>query len=152
MSEWRRKAIDLFPQRRAAIEKAESVGLLWVDLSLDFFGIYHQSSSDEASFVFAVYRYLQWCMQSRDTDTYNAACIGFAEELASFAVRQDEATYRQITRDIASHFDHLEIRKLAPCLAIPLGPGRIDKFLADIAQAQHEHEKSLKRVGRQQKT
>jgi hypothetical protein len=32
MSKWRARALDLFPEMRAQIQSAESVGALWIDL------------------------------------------------------------------------------------------------------------------------
>ena len=148
MSEWRRKAIELFPERRPAIERAESVGLLWDELGDSVWQHYRNLSDQSGHFIPAIYTYLKWCLRSRSVDTHNAACIGFAESLAWFAVKQDEPTYQHITCDIAANFDPLEIRELAPCLAIALGPGRTDKLLADLAEARREHLISFKKSGR----
>jgi hypothetical protein len=145
MSTWRRKAIELFPDRKIEIEKSESVGMLWVELSMHF-RLHYGESEEEVSFAAAVYRYLRWCiLESRDVDTYNAACIGFAEDIARFSREQDEDTYHQIVRDLALNFDRLEVRKLAPCLAIPLGPERVQKFLDEIEEAQQDNERLRKK-------
>jgi hypothetical protein len=118
--------------------------MLWVHLSSDVIQYYKNGRGEVELFLPAIYEYFRWCIQSTDVDTYNAACVGFAEDLAALAMQSEETIYGHIVGDIAATFDHLEIRKLAPCFAIPLGPARIGKFLTDIAKTQRDHPKLLK--------
>ena len=145
VSAWRAKALELFPERRQQIEYVESVGMLWIYLWDDVSRYYGESAETTEPFISAAFEYLRWCLHAQDADTYNAACIGFCESLATFATQTGAPIYGRIVSDLATKFNHLEIRELAPCFAIPLGPSRVDTLLADIATARKGQEKSQKK-------
>jgi hypothetical protein len=84
MSAWRRKAIELLPQHRPLIERAESPMSLWIDLRLRFLD--HVASGEQAA-ERAVLGYASWCTAegagSGPSDTLTAALVAFYEDLAS---------------------------------------------------------------------
>jgi hypothetical protein len=84
VSAWRCKALDLLPQHRLVIERAESPMSLWIDLRLRFLN--HVASGDLAA-EHAVLRYASWCTAegagTGPSDTLTAVLVAFYEDLAA---------------------------------------------------------------------
>lgn len=59
MSAWRRKAIELLPELRPIIEKADSPTALWIDLSAHFANI---AAEAEDSTLRPILMYAFWCL------------------------------------------------------------------------------------------
>ena len=83
MSAWRRKALELLPQHRLLIERAESPMSLWIDLQLLFLD---HVARGEQSAERAVLRYASWCTAEGagigPSDTLTAVLVAFYEKLA----------------------------------------------------------------------
>ena len=79
MSAWRRVAIEKIPRYRRRIEHAENIGMLWVDLWLDFVRA-HADPTDE-ELIRQIYDYAWWCASSPDPDTSTAGALSFYEDL-----------------------------------------------------------------------
>jgi hypothetical protein len=84
MSAWRRKALELSPQHRLLIERAESAMSLWIDLQLLFLDHVARGEQDAER---AVLRYASWCTAegagNGPSDTLTAVLVAFYENLAS---------------------------------------------------------------------
>lgn len=81
MSKRRERALELFPDIRADIEKAESVGMLWVELELRYRWYYDRLSEgvgqSGAQLIRPIYAYAIWCSRAESAETSDAATIGF---------------------------------------------------------------------------
>lgn len=79
MSAWRRVAIAKVPRLRQQIERAERVGMLWVELWLEFVRAHSEPVDEEL--IGQVYDYAWWCANSPDPLTSNAGILSFYEDL-----------------------------------------------------------------------
>jgi len=75
---WRQAAYELLPSFRDLVERAEDVGMLWIELSDLKIEVMDRSplSDDEVSGLF---RFASWCLLSQDEKCQNAALIEFYE-------------------------------------------------------------------------
>jgi hypothetical protein len=78
LSKWRSKAIEWLPEYKQIIERAESPGMLWLELFSKF---EKAVKAEEKDTIRLILMYARWCMQSPDLKTSNAAGIRFWEEL-----------------------------------------------------------------------
>src|SRR5215217_3033823 len=111
MSAWRRKAIALFPEQRAKLNRAEyELSDLFLDLTEDAAAAHARfgaaPADAAAAFVLRrVHGYAEWCMREGG-ELWRHAAVGFYESLfdradweyiapwlSSFAVEQIEATW-----------------------------------------------------------
>ena len=77
---WRQAAYELLPSFRDLVERAEDVGMLWIELSDLKIDMMDQSPlSDEE--VSSLFRFASWCLLSKDEKCQNAAIIDFYEQL-----------------------------------------------------------------------
>ena len=77
---WRQAAYELLPSFRELVERAEHVGMLWIELSDLRIEAMDETtlSNDEISDLF---RYASWCLLSNDEKCQNAALQDFYERL-----------------------------------------------------------------------
>ena len=77
---WRQAAYEFLPSFRDLVERADDVGMLWIELSDLKIDVMDQSplSDDEVSGLF---RFASWCLSSKDEQCQNAALISFYEQL-----------------------------------------------------------------------
>jgi hypothetical protein len=82
VSAWRRKALQLLPQHRVVIERAESPMDLWIKLHLCFLD--HVAAVDQAA-ERAALNYALWCTADGaghgPSDTLTAVLVAFYENL-----------------------------------------------------------------------
>jgi hypothetical protein len=101
MSAWRGKAIEHLPEFRDEIERAESPGMLWVEVGLWF----HQAFSTHNEDMMArVFLYAQWCVRSKHTETAEAPLYAFYEHLPKIGGAA-KVLHRYLTQE---EFNHLE--------------------------------------------
>jgi hypothetical protein len=97
MSAWRRVAIEMIPGLRLLIEEAESIGMLWVDLSGEFRKAHREPV--DAELIGQVYDYAWWCVNSRDPNTRTAGALSFYEDLPLHPeVRKQVARWLSVER------------------------------------------------------
>ena len=76
---WRQAAYELLPSFRDLVERAEDVGMLWIELAdLKIEPMDETLADDEISGLF---RYASWCLLSENEKCQNAALIDFYERL-----------------------------------------------------------------------
>jgi hypothetical protein len=92
MSAWRRVAIEKIPRYRKLIQRADTIGMLWVDLWLEF--VHAHSDPIDEELVGQVYDYAWWCANAPDPDTSTAGVLSFYEDLPLYpAVRAQMAKW-----------------------------------------------------------
>ena len=116
MSAWRRKALELLPQHRALIERAESPMSLWIDLHLRFRD--HVASGERA-----VLQYASWCTRegagTGPSDTLTAVLVAFYEDLAG--EKELWPRFKDWFSPVAADSGHeTNVRKRYPC-KLPVG-------------------------------
>ncbi len=93
MSQWRRVAIEKFPQFHQAITDADSIGYMWWELRSSLEDAYRLPTLDE-QFVADVYDYAHWCLCHRSIDVRTAVVLNFYEQLADrIVLRRDVARW-----------------------------------------------------------
>ena len=84
MSAWRRKALELIPELRPVIEKAESPTALWIELFCHFTNT--AANADDAA-LRPILMYAFWCVSpaagALPSDTSTAVWCGFFENLGN---------------------------------------------------------------------
>lgn len=135
MSKWRERALELFPGMRPDIEKAESVGLLWVELSCRFDTYYRRITEgdvkESSQLIPAIYEYAVWCSHAQSNDTSDAATLGFYEHIGFYALGSETSIYDRIVKDLVSNLGLPEIKRLHWAFAALIEPHQLEKFMAD---------------------
>jgi len=138
MSEWRERALELFPDIRTDIEKAESVGMLWIELESRFNSHYDRLSKghvqESSQVIRAIYHYAIWCSRAESDRTFNAATLGFYEHVTFHAFRSDPSTYEHIVKDLVCNLGLPEIKRMRWAFAALIEPHQLEKFMADCDQ------------------
>lgn len=138
MSEWRAKALELFPDMRSEIQSAESVGGFWIELISRFEGRYSSATHDEpkerAALIRSTCLYAIWCDRSESLNTQEAARIEFYEYLPSFALGCTDVNYARLVRDLVVNMGIGEFGKMGASLK----PVEREKFLADARGSDDE--------------
>ena len=89
MSAWRRKAIELLPERKAVIERVDSPMALWIELNIAARCAFEARPIDEG-LLRAVFAYARYCWASPDGDVLTAVVVAFFENVVtSPAARAD---------------------------------------------------------------
>jgi hypothetical protein len=83
---WRNKAIELLPEFRAAIRKADNVMTLWTDLYLGLEDAYEEVPPKE-DVIKRIYDFARWCMNNgmECDDPRTAVSVAFYEHLPTNA-------------------------------------------------------------------
>jgi hypothetical protein len=141
MSKWRARALDVFPEMRAEIESAESVGRLWIELISRLHGHYssaqHATPRESPDLFRAICLYAIWCVGSDSLETQQAAGIEFYFYLPRFALQSPDSVYRRFIRELVTNMPMAEIEKMGGSLK----PSDLKRFLADVRQADEERQR-----------
>jgi hypothetical protein len=140
LSKWRAKALELFPDMKADIEKADSVGMLWTELWLRFCSYYEASNScrQQSELIRAIYLYAAWCTCAKSVDTLEAAAIGFYENVSWYALRCPPSIHERVITDLVKSIGLPGIKGMAGTFAYLIGPDGLRQFLADCEQADRD--------------
>ncbi len=85
MSAWRRIGIEKIPKYREHIQRAESIGMLWVDLWVWFVDA-HRDPIDEMT-IQGVYEFARWtCEASENDELATSTCCHFYEHLPTVSL------------------------------------------------------------------
>jgi hypothetical protein len=79
---WRRKAIELLPEKKAVVEQADSPMVLWIELNLAAKRAYEASAIDD-KFIRAVFTCARYCWASPDGDVSTAVVVAFFENIGT---------------------------------------------------------------------
>jgi hypothetical protein len=143
MSQWRAKALELFPDMRSTIEAAESVGALWIELAVRFQRYYSSLDGPEQQesheLIRAICLYAIWCARSDSSTAREAAWIEFYENVPRYAFRCKADTYKKIIEDLVANVGLAEIEKF-PAFGAYMKPDQLKKFMGDVRQADHERQ------------
>jgi hypothetical protein len=135
MSSWRAKALQLFPELRSDIERIETLGSLWVELSARLQEHYTSpASTSESSVSFArnVHAYTLWCHGAADWRTREAAHISFFEGIVPFAIRSGKAVHDKIVEELVAYLGVPTIKNSAGSFGYSLSPERLEHFLKQV--------------------
>ncbi len=142
MSKWRERALDVFPEMRAEIESAESVGRLWIEL-ISLLHDHYKSAQEaaaprESARLFrAICLYAIWCAGSDSLETQQAAGIEFYFYLPRFALQWPDSIYSRFMRELVASMPMAEIEKMGGSLK----PSDLKRFLADVRQADDKRQR-----------
>jgi hypothetical protein len=126
VSGWRRKALDLFPERRRSVEAALSVYDLFGNLAYDLKYAYTSASPDQG-FIDRVYQFAAWCFEPRQNwELRNAVAVGFYEHLPAVA---------SVRRDFATRLSPDAFKELEPLFRQMLEEADYDAFVREVARA-----------------
>jgi hypothetical protein len=149
MSQWRAKALELFPDMRSQIEAAESIGYLWIDLALRFQQHYElRDESDEEEspeLIRNICLYAIWCTRSKSSVMQQAAWIEFYERIPKYASRRKPSISKRIVADLVSHIGISEIEKHSGTFGAYMKPDQLKKFMADVREADRERQRRLRK-------
>ena len=81
MSQWRRGAIERFPEMHRAIADADGVGLVWFELWYSLFKPAYVKELPDREIIARVYDYAYWCLGHRNIDVRTAVILDFYENL-----------------------------------------------------------------------
>jgi len=144
MSLWQAKALQAFPELRPAIERADSLGALWIEIFLRFTAQYDCSqteSTDPSTLVRRTYMYAIWCASAKDWHTRAAVAMGFFEDLASFAFRSSKVVYDHIIEDLAANLGIPMIKQHSGDLGHFLTKDQLQKFSQDVEEAARRRQR-----------
>jgi hypothetical protein len=106
VSAWRRKAIELLPEQRPTIEKADSPMALWIDLFVHFVRV---APGAEDSTLRPILIYAFWCLSpaagALPSDASTAAWCAFFENLAP---------HKELWSRFRSWFSQPQFEQIAP--------------------------------------
>jgi hypothetical protein len=126
VSGWRRKALELFPERRRSVEAALSVYELFGDLTYDLKYAYI-STSPNRGFIDRVYHFAAWCFEAgQNQELRNAVAVGFYEHLPALA---------SVRRDFATRLSPDAFKELEPLFRQMLEQADYDAFVSEVARA-----------------
>jgi len=145
MSQWRAKALELFPDMRPTIEAAESAGGLWIELAGRFKRYYSsldgQEQKQSPNLIRAICLYAIWCTRSDSSTTREAAWIEFYEHVPRYAFRCKAPTYKRIIEDLVANIGLAEIEKSSSTFGTYMKPDQLKKFMADARLADRESQR-----------
>jgi hypothetical protein len=89
VSAWRRKAIELLPEKRVVVEHADSPMALWIELTMAAVRAFEARPIGEKT-LRSIFSYARYCWESPDGDVSTAVVIAFFEDIVtSRAARAD---------------------------------------------------------------
>ena len=123
MSGWRRKALELFPEREAMIRFPDGVHVVFAQLVGDLHHAYRQTPPDR-DFIDRVYDFAAWCFNPKQNPYLrNAAAVSFYEHVPDF---------KPARADLAARFTDAMWGELQPLLYQMLPPESYDAFEREI--------------------
>ena len=136
MSKWRARALELFPDMRTEVESADSVGALWIELTmrLQQHDDANDASQDDPNLFRSICLYATWCKGADSPKTQGVAAIEFYLGLPRFALRSREFVYKRFIQDLIANLPLEQIEEMGSSLQ----PGDLKRFLADVRQAEDE--------------
>lgn len=145
MSEWRAKALELFPNLTSEIQSSTNPASLWIELVCRFQRLYEPEINSAArtsrDFIRAICLYAVWCARSTSPEAQQAAWISFYEDVPYLAMRRKSLTYNRIVKDLVENMGIEEIERSASAIGGRLSPSQLRKFLADARQTEFERSK-----------
>jgi hypothetical protein len=108
MEDWQSKALNLFPDVDAAIDRGP-MGL-WVDLHLALIAAYDESPVND-DLIGRIYDFAAWCLKQpetgdAETDLSSAAAVGLIEDIP-LERRVSEDLYRWLSVETFEGFENL---------------------------------------------
>jgi hypothetical protein len=147
MSTWRAKALELFPDMRSAIQSAETVGALWVQLMARFARHYRQIAQAETGespeLMRAICLYAVWCTRSKSFAIREPAYIGFFQHMQS-VLRIKPQMRKQIISDLVANLGLAELEKQSGEIGYSMKPDEVQRFFADAREAENERQRRMR--------
>jgi len=142
MSQWRAKALELFPDLRLKIQDSETIGAFWIELSSLIHHFYRDSGErglgNQPTLIRNICLYAVWCKNSESHNVREATLIEFYEQIPRLAARYRPPVYGKIIRDLVASIGRAEIEAAVKAASAYMKPAESDKFLAEVARAEHE--------------
>jgi hypothetical protein len=134
MSAWRRVAMEKLATLAKTIKQADTIGMLWVELSVKF-GQAHREPVDE-SIIRGTYEFAWWCVgEAKNDDLATAAVCGFYEHLPRDP-RAVELLPTHMTKD-----EFLGMREVFKYF---LSPEEHAAFVSDFLKRREHFQRTLK--------
>jgi hypothetical protein len=126
---WRRKALELFPERTLMVREPGGVYTLLRNLLAELEHAYRMDAPDR-EFIERVYEFAAWCFGPRQNPYLrNAVAVSFYEHLPAFGPARS---------DLARQFTPTMWSELQPLLHQMLPPRDYDAFAAEIHSLGHD--------------
>jgi hypothetical protein len=127
MSAWKKQALEILPEHRQLIEKAETPKELWVELQWQFSADYKNLGDD---LIGRFYKYAKWCLDSPNQGKYRsdagtAAWCAFYEHLTDGEAIQSDV-HRWLSKE--------DFLKLEGVFRYHLEPKEYEEFKADFLE------------------
>lgn len=123
MASWRRKALELFPEREATLRRGDGIHVALADLFGDLRDAYGQVPPN-ADLIERIYRFAAWCFApGQNPHLRNAAAVSFYEHVPDFGPAR---------ADLAARFTPAMWEELQPLLYQMLPPESYDAFAAEL--------------------
>jgi hypothetical protein len=141
-SDWRAKALELFPDMHSEIESADRLGRFWCDLSARFQQHYDPKYEYDASNTPGIIRsiclYAIWCTKSDSFKIQEPALIEFYQGVPRFAMNCKPSIYKSIIDDLVANLGITELETKSGDIGYSLNTYEKNKFMADARQAELE--------------
>jgi hypothetical protein len=139
MSEWRRKAMALFPDRVGTLHKATSLHDLWFTLLQDIQEAY-RTTPQNGDLIERIWTFAGWCFApGRNSTVRNAVAVSFYEHLPH---------YGPARRDMPVRLSRQALEELIPALRTTLTAPELAAFLEEFLSAQGVDKPSIRRIVR----
>lgn len=139
MAAWRRKALEMFPDRPGMLRQPGGVYTLLANLRNELEDSYRTDAPDR-DFIERAYEFAAWCFASRQNPYLrNAVAVSFYEHLPAFGPAR---------KDLARHFTPSMWTDLQPLLQRMLPPRDYAAFASEIRALGHDRSSlaSLRRI------
>ena len=131
MSAWRRRAVALFPERRAEVERTPSIYQMWFALLMDLQHAY-RAIPIEQDLIERIYSYAAWCFAPKQNpELRGAVAVSFYEHLADFGPARRDLP-RRLTRE--------QFTELVPAFRTVLEPREFEAFEREFFAARAQVE------------
>jgi hypothetical protein len=120
---WRRKALELFPERAAMLRRPDGIHTVLAELFGDLRAAYGEVPPNH-DLIERVYRFVAWCFAPKQNHYLrNAAAVSFYEHAPDFGPAR---------ADLAAQFTPAMWAELQPLLYRMLPPASYDAFETEI--------------------
>lgn len=133
MASWRRKALEMFPEREVMLRGGDGIYVVFAELFGDLREAYRQVPPNR-DLIERIYAFAAWCFQPKQNRSLrNAAAVSFYEHVPDF---------KPARADLAADFTPAMWAELQPLLYQMLPPESYDAFEAEIKSRGIDRTKS----------
>jgi hypothetical protein len=144
-TDWRAKALELFPDMSSEIESADRLGRFWCDLSGRFQQHYEtkyqDNSTNSPGIIRSICLYAIWCTGSDSFKIREPALIEFYQAVPRFALNCKPSIYKSIIDDLVANLGISDLETKSGDIGYSMDADEKKKFIADARQAELERQR-----------